>query len=396
MPSFRAFCACLLCSLTVWPQASPAPLPAARPSAEAVRKAMGIPSAGDLRGQQDTVGFASTAGQMAETWEASGLPPAPESFGPLPASGVAGLICPHDDYRYAGRVYRRLVPLVSARTVVLVGVFHKYRSFGARDALVFDRHRAWRAPDGELRISPLREELLQRLPAEDVIQDDAMQDREHSLEAIAYWLKHQDPSVEVLPILVPAASFERFQTLATRLGRALAESMARRGWGLGRDVAVVISSDGIHYGSDFNHVPFGPGGVDAYLRAMARDREWLLGPLSGPVGAEKARTFFTAVVNPANPDEYRAPWCGRFSIPFGLLLLEETARALKVPTPRGIPAAFGSSIAFPQLPVSGLGVTAEANLFHFVSYPGVAYTVEPEKPGSSALGAKPQDDAKGQ
>jgi AmmeMemoRadiSam system protein B len=357
---------------------------------------MGIPSTGDLRGQQDTVGFASMAGQMADVWAASALPPAPEAFGPLPTPGVAGLICPHDDYRYAGRVYRRLVPLVSARTVVLVGVFHKYRSFGARDALVFDHHGAWRTPDGELRVSSLREELLRRLPAGDVLQDDAMQDREHSLEAIAYWLKHQDPSVEILPILVPAAAFERFQTLATRLGSALAEGMARRGWNLGRDVAVVISSDGIHYGADFNHVSYGPGGVETYLRAMARDRELLLGPLSGPVAAGKALSFFTAVVNPANPDEYRLPWCGRFSIPFGLLLLEATARALGAPTPRGIPVAFGSSIGFPQLPVAGLGVTAEANLFHFVSYPGVAYTVEPERAPSSGPRAKPQDDAQGQ
>lgn len=396
MPSFRALCACLLCGLPVWPQTSPGTVLPAPPSLEAVQKGMGIPCIQDLRGQQDTVGFASTAGQMADAWAASALPPAPETFGPLPAPGVAGLICPHDDYRYAGRVYRRLVPLVSARTVVLVGVFHKYLSFGAKNALVFDRHRAWRTPDGELRISPLREELLGRLPAGDVIQDDAMPDREHSLEAIAYWLKHQDPSVEILPILVPAASFERLQALAARLGPALAEGMARRGWSLGRDVAVVISSDGIHYGADFNHVPYGTGGVDAYLQAMARDRALLLGPLSGPVSIEKARTFFATVVNPDQPDEYRMPWCGRFSIPLGLLLLRETAHALKMPSPRGIPAAFGASIGFPQLPVPGLGVTAEANLFHFVSYPGVAYTLGPEQAPPSGPRAKPQDDAKRQ
>lgn len=379
MPSPTILCACLLVCLPLSAQASltTPPVPPQRPSVEEVRKAMGIPSKGDLRGQQDAVGFASNPGQMAKVWEASSWPPAPESLGPMPGPGVAGLICPHDDYLYAGRVYRQILPLVTARTVVLIGVFHKYRRFGAKDALVFDPYRAWRSPDGEIKVSGLREDVLGRLPVRDFIQDAAMQDSEHSVEAIAYWLKHQDPALEILPILVPSASFERFQELASHLGKALAGSMKARGLALGRDVAIVISSDGIHYGADFKYAPHGNGGVEAYTQALARDRELLKGPLAGPVSSAKALTFFSAVVNPQTPDDYRMPWCGRFSIPFGLLLLDETARDMKAGVPVGQPVAFGTSISFPQLPVRepGLGVTAEANLYHFVSYPGVAYTL---------------------
>jgi AmmeMemoRadiSam system protein B len=336
---------------------------------------MGIPSQGDLRGQQDAVGFASRPEQMAKVWEQSALPPTPEAFGSMPAPGVAGLICPHDDYLYAGRVYRQLLPLVKAKTIVLAGVFHKYRRFGAKNALVFDSYRAWRSPDGEIKVSSLREDLLARIPAADVIQDAAMQDSEHSVEAIAYWLKHQDPQVEIVSILVPSASFERFQELAAHMGKALAESLKVRGWALGPEVAIVISSDGIHYGEDFKYTPYGSGGVTAYTAAIEQDRQLLKGPLAGPLAPAKAQAFYTAVVNPQDPDQYRMPWCGRFSIPFGLLLLEETARNLGRPTPVGYPVAFGTSISFPQLPVRdlGLGATAEANLYHFVSYPGVAF-----------------------
>jgi AmmeMemoRadiSam system protein B len=354
------------------------PVPSRPPTLEEVRKGMGIPSQGDLRGQQDAVGFASRADLMAKVWDLSALPPDPEAFGPLPAPGVAGLICPHDDYLYAGRVYRRIVPLVTARTVVLVGVFHKSRRFGAKDALVFDSYRAWRAPDGEIAVSGLREALVAGLPAGELLRDAAMQDSEHSVEAIAYWLKHQNPGVEIVPILVPSAAFGRFQTLAADLGRVLAGAMKARGWQLGRDVAIVISSDGIHYGADFKYTPHGLGGPVAYAEAVAKDRSLLTGPLAGPVSADKAKAFYEAVVNPANPDEYRMPWCGRFSVPFGLLLLGETSRQLGLAAPVGHPAAFGTSIGFPQLPVRdpGLGVTAEANLFHFVSYPGVAYALQ--------------------
>ncbi len=349
--------------------------PAPRPTLAEVRAAMGIPSAGDLRGQQDAVGFASTAAQMAELWKLAALPPAPEGFGPLPAPGAAGAILPHDDYLYAGRVYRRVAPLVTARTVVLVGTFHKYRAFGARGHLVLDPYRAWRAPDGEIPVSPLRDALRAALLPGDAVQDAACHDREHSLEAVAYWLRHQRPDLEILPLLVPEMDFARMQALASRVGTALARAMKARGLALGRDVAVVLSSDGVHYGGDFAHTPFGAGGVAAFTQAMDQERALLTGPLAGPISADKARSFFETCVDPEHPGTYRLTWCGRFAVPFGLLLLEAAARELGEAAPIGRPVALGASVEGPELPVKplGLGATAPANLHHFVAYPGVAF-----------------------
>jgi AmmeMemoRadiSam system protein B len=366
------FCAALLLSAQA---ALVPPPPAPVPTLEETRKAMGIPSAGDLRGQQDAVGFASTAAQMAKVWDLAAAPPAPESLGPRPAPGVAGAICPHDDYLYAGRVYRELIPLVKARTVVLVGVFHRYRRYGAANVMVFDPYRAWRSPDGDIKVSPLRDEVLAALDPGEVARDAAWQDSEHSLEAIAYWLKHQDPGVEILPVILPSASFPRLQAMAGHLGDALAAAMKKRGWTLGKDVAVVISSDGIHYGADFRYTPYGEGGVVPFLKAMDRDRGLLRGPLAGPVTAAKAQAFFETMVDPDRPDDYRMPWCGRFSVPFGLLLLESASRELGLPVPRGLPIAFGASVDVPELPVKalGMGATAPANLYHFVSFPAVAF-----------------------
>ena len=356
------------------PQATPVASP---PGADEVRRAMGIPSTDRLRGQQDVVGFASTPEQMRAAWEAAAAPPEAESFGPLPAPGVAGLICPHDDYLYAGRIYRRAVPLVTARTVVLIGVFHRYRRFGANDVLVFDTARAWRAPDGEVPASPLRDEILAALPGGDAVVSDVMHDSEHSLEAIVYWLRHLRPDLEIVPVIVPAARFERLQQLSQRFGGALGAAMRQRGWQLGRDVAVVLSTDGVHYGTDFRYTPYGGGGVDAYVKAGVRDRELLTGPLAGAVDAQEVRQLYETFVDPKAPDTYRMTWCGRFSVPFGLLLLGDTARALGLPAPLGHPVAYGTSVGFPELPLrgSGLGETAPANLYHWVSYPAAAFTV---------------------
>jgi AmmeMemoRadiSam system protein B len=317
---------------------------------------------------------------MARVWELSAASPAPDSLGAPPAPGVAAVICPHDDYLYAGRVYRRIVPLVTAHTVVVIGVFHRWRRFDARDLLVFDSYRAWRAPDGEIPVSSLRDDLVARLPASAFVRDAAMHDAEHSVEALAYWLRHVNTQLEIVPVLVATSSFPRLQELARQLGAALASAMRERGWRLGRDVAIAISADAVHYGPDFQHVPFGAGGVDAYVAATARDRALLCGPLAGPLGGEageqKLREFFETCVDPAEPATYRLPWCGRFSIPFGLLLLRETAALMGKGQPVGHPVAYATSVGWPELPVRdvGLGQTAPASLYHFVGYPAVAYT----------------------
>jgi len=362
-------------------QAAVYPVGNGRPSAAEARKEMGIPSTDELRGQLDNVGYASKPEAMAKVWALSAEPPAPPSLLPagaaMPAAGVAGMLGPHDDYVYAARVDRRIYPLVTAKTVVLVGVFHRYRRFGAHDQMIFDSYRAWRSPDGDVAVSPLRDELVAALPKDEAVKDGVAHDSEHSVEAIAYFLKHARRDVEIVPILLPAASFARLTAMATHLGGALAAAMKRHKLALGRDVAVVISTDGTHYGADFQYTPFGAGGVEALQKAVAQDRALVERTLAGPVGADKARAFFAAVVNPDKPDEYRMPWCGRFSVPFGLMLLGETARRLGMAAPRGVPLVLGVSVDTPELKVRdvGVGPTAPANLYHFVTHPGVAFVV---------------------
>ncbi len=347
----------------------------ARPSLEEVRAQMGIPSTGEVRGQRDAVGYATTPAAMAKVWELSARGPMPESLGGKAAPGVIAVIGPHDDYVYAARVYREVFPLVTAKTVVIVGVFHGYRKFGARDQLVFDPYRAWRSPDGEIAVSPLRDELAAALPKDMAVKDAAAHDGEHSIEGIAYFLRHARPDVEIVPVIVPAASFERLSAMASSLAEALAGSMHERGWKLGRDVAIVISTDGTHYGEDFKYAPYGAGGVAALEQAMAHDRKLVRDTLGGALTAQASRAFFSTVVDPAHPDQYRVTWCGRFSVTFGTLFLEQTARRLGLPPPQGIPLALGVSVDTPELAVRdvGVGPTAPANLYHFVTLPAVAY-----------------------
>ncbi len=351
------------------------PLVGYRPPADSVRREMAIPSRPGVRGRIDSTGYALHAAQMARVWERSAEPPAPDSLGPLPTPGVAAVICPHDDFSLAGRVYRRVLPLVTARTVVLFGVFHGYWRFGERDRIVFDPYHEWTAPDGMVPVSPLREALLARLPREDWTQDSTAHDLEHSLEPLVCWLKHIRPDVEIVPIIVPAARFERLEALADHLSGALTAELEARGWGWGRDVAIAISADGIHYGPDFSQLTFGAGGMKAYELATAKDRGLLTGPLQGQLTTAKIRTLYETFVDPQHPDTYRWTWCGRFSVPLGLLTLERVARGAGGAI--GWPVAYATSISGPELGLRDIGMapTAPTNLYHFVGYPGAAFTL---------------------
>src|SRR3954469_371807 len=283
VPIAALFAAAMLMSL---------PSSAARPSTEEVRKDMGIASTADVRGQRDAVGYATTAEAMARVWELSAQGPTPEGFGqPLPAPGGGGGIGPHDASVYAARVYRQLYPLVAAKTVIVVGVFHRYRRFEARDQLVFDDYRAWRSPDGEIAVSRLREALVSALPAGMAVRDNAAHDSEHSIEGIAFFLKHARRDVEIVPLIVPAASFERLSAMSTALGDALATTMKQRGLALGRDVAIVISTDGTHYGEDFKYTPYGAGGVEAFMKALTHDRALVRDTIGKAATTANARIF---------------------------------------------------------------------------------------------------------
>lgn len=355
---------------------SPPALPpvAPRPTLAQVRADMVVPSRGDTRGRLDSLGYALSAAAMETVWVRSALPPLPESLGAMPAPGVAAIVCPHDDFSYAGRVYRRVIPLVTARTVVLFGVFHGYRRFGEHDRVVIDPYRRWTAPDGLVPVSDLRDALLARLPRADWTQDTTAADLEHSLEPLVCWLRHVNPGVEIVPILVPASPFARLESIADDLAAALRAEMDARHWTLGRDLAIAISADAIHYGPDFRQVAFGEGTPASYEKAVAKERSLLAGPLSGRLSVQGIETLYDTYVDPAHPDVYRWTWCGRFSVPLGLLVLDRLTRDSGGAF--GHAVAYSTSLASPELPLADVGMrpTAPSDLWHWVGYPGVAFT----------------------
>ncbi len=356
------------------------------PSRSQVEAMMGLRSEGDLvRGQLDTVGFVVTAEQaddllrVAVEQEQSAIESRSEQLG-LGKKGLVGGICPHDDHLYSARVTVHLSERITAPVVVLIGVFHKARLWDLEGKLVLDRFQAWHGPWGPVPVSDLREELLAALPCDQVVVDNTMHCREHSLESLLPFLQHRNRQVEIVPVLVPYLSWRQLETLSDALAHALSDALDRRGWQLGRDLAIVISNDSVHYGADFDHAPFGSDAA-AYQQGVDRDLALVSEHLVGPVHSDALQAFQHTLVDQDDVRRYRIPWCGRFSVPFGLEVLRKVAAGQGLPAPEGVLLRYGTTLSEPELPVSdatrraGLGYTARANLHHWVGFVSVGYTV---------------------
>ena len=374
------------------------------PTRSEVEKMMGLRSQGDrVRGQMDTVGFvveeepAEDVISTAIDLERESLIAQDRRLGMTAAEGFVGGICPHDDHLYASRVYVHLTERISAPRIILIGVFHRAKSWGLRDRIVFDAFDAWHGPWGEIAVDPMRDVLIGALPSTSYVVDNTMHCREHSLEAVVPFLQRGHPKRTILPILVPHMGWDRMQKLADELASALGTVMQLNEWQLGKDVAVVVSSDAVHYGPDFDHAPFGTD-AKAYEKATARERSLALDYLVGGLDPSKLREFSSTLVDPVTLD-YRLPWCGRFSIPFGLELLRQLSISTAGNVPNGTLLRYGTSLSEPELPVSsqtrssGLGYTAPSNFHHWVGYAAVGYVLPDDSVRPLILNKGPREDA---
>jgi MEMO1 family protein len=62
-------------------------------------------------------------------------------------------------------------------------------------------------------------------------------------------------------------------------------------------------------------------------------------------------------------------------VPLGMMVLERLGRDRGGAI--GHPVAYGTSVGWPELGLRDVGITPQApcNLYHFVGYPGVAFTL---------------------
>ncbi len=327
-----------------------------------------------LKGREplDDVGFAWRPAQIEEVVK---LSKRYESFiyDGMKAERVVGAISPHDDYLYAGRVYIHALPYFKeAKIVVIVGVTHSRARKVINDRkgfIIFDNFKEWKAPYGNVKVSEMRNYIINyfnKAKKKDFFEVNSIaHEKEHSIEAMIPWLQYYNRKIEIVPIMITEMSAEKMDMISKLLSESIKEYAKEKNLSLGKDIKILISSDNTHYGKDFDYTPFGEDEL-AHMKATQVDKKLVKNYLSGDITFKKVKGFLNEVMGK------RITWCGRFSVPFGVLLLKNLFSNIY-----GIPEKYGDSYSLGVLPIfrKGLGTTAPFSLKHWVGYWAVTYEV---------------------
>ncbi len=332
-----------------------------------------------VRGLVDTTGFAHESWQMDSLMARIRLYEG-DSLLPWEEKDFNWRVCisPHDDYTYVGYLYPAVLSHVRTPLVILFGVAHKARLLGLQDKIVAGTYTQYRGPWGNITVSPLREEILAQLDTSLYTVNDSMMGMEHSLEALLPFLQYFNRDLQIIPILVPYMSYNRMQQISTALARSIKNvtQKHRLSWGTG--YSLVISTDAVHYGDeDWGGKNYAPYGTDSAGLAEAVAHEQLIidSTLAGPLSPERIRQFTRFTVQEQDYKKYKWTWCGRYSVPFGLLTAWHLQQITGAPPLQGERVGYRNSIDHTPLPVKDLhmGVTAPANPHHWVGYAAVGY-----------------------
>ena len=296
----------------------------------------------------------------------------------LTAQVYKAAICPHDDYAYAAGLFNKTLAGIKAKTIILVGVAHRARNYDLENKLIFGSYQQWDSPYGAVKISPLRDQWIAELNKDTYIVHDEMMQLEHSLEAITPFLQKNNQEVEIVPLLVPAMTFENMQLFSQELAQTMARLMKTQNLNYGKDIAIVISSDAIHYGNEgWGGANMAPFGVDSIGNEKARQKDLKITQncLVGPLNSGRMKSFNQYTVSNSDFRAYKWTWCGRYSVPMGLLFANQLNEILTNEPLSGTLIDWRSSLHNPHIEVTdiGMGHTAAATTNHWVAFIGVGY-----------------------
>ncbi len=330
-----------------------------------------LASSENIRPLKDTIGFARYPWQMDSLMSRiSKAGWTPSSSAPLKMA-----ICPHDDYTYVGRLYPDLLQNIKAPNLILIGVAHKAAQMNIEDSLVFDSYTAWKGPWKNIPVSDVREEIYSVLAKKYAIINDTLQKVEHSVEALIPFLQYFNRDISIVSILVPAMSPDRMQDCGKALAEAIRMVADKHNWLWGKDYAIVVTTDAVHYGNeDWGGKDMAYFGCDSIGNAKARkhESEIIENCFTGVVTPEKIRSFNNYTLNPENYREYVWTWCGRYSLPVAMY----TSYYLNGSQPlSGELAGYSTSITSEHIKVDDLrmGTTAIATDCHWVGYAALGY-----------------------
>ena len=281
---------------------------------------------------------------------------------------IAG-ISPHDDYLYAARVYYPLFRRIKTKEVVIFGVTHATvrKEIGdPQNVLIFDDYSGWRGIRKPIRVSGLREYIIKNLDTTYYRISNRAHELEHSIEGMLPFLEYFNPDVRITPIMVTAMPFSRADEVSSALADVILGYIKVNNIRLGDDIFFLISADANHYGKDFNNIPFGVDST-AHRTGVNNDVRLIKEVLISEITDKKIDFFMQEMKN--------VVWCGKYSIPMGLLTTKKVAEHMGKMEIWGELLRYSDTYSEGVLPIHdhGMGITAPFSLKHWVGFFSAGY-----------------------
>ena len=290
----------------------------------------------------------------------------------FPSANLVAAISPHDDYLYAGSVYYPLYKLIKTKEVVIFGVTHgtvRKAMNDPKNILIFDDYKYWHGPYGNVSISPLREIIKNKLNKNDFMISDKAQDIEHSIEALVPFLQYYNRNIKITPIMVTQMPFEKMEQVSEELSKIISDYIKEDNLKLGKDIFFLISTDADHYGRDFDNIAYGED-KKAHEEATANDKRIAKGTFNGVLNNDKIRNLTKELWSKPADNPPSPVWCGKFSVPFGLLTTSKIIKEVSNKILTGELFKYSDTYTEGVIPIkhTNLGTTAPFSLKHWCGW----------------------------
>ncbi|MCU7494984.1 MAG: AmmeMemoRadiSam system protein B [Ignavibacteria bacterium] len=287
------------------------------------------------------------------------------------SAGLVGGISPHDDFLFAGNIYFPLFKALRAKEVIIFGVTHgtvRKEIGDPKNIILLDDYKFWKGPYGNVEVSGLRETIKNNLKTEYFSLNDKAHELEHSIEALIPFLQHFNPGVKITPVMVTQMSFETMENISSDLAVVIADYIKKNNLTPGKDIAFLISSDATHYGKDFNYAPYGED-EKAHKTATDRDVYVANAYLNKSLEVKDVNALNNELTTQPYESRMASTWCGRFSVPFGLLTTVKALKNLGLSV-SGKVLRYSDTWTEGVLPVKrkNLGITAPFSLKHWCGH----------------------------
>ncbi len=287
---------------------------------------------------------------------------------------ITAAIFPHDDHLYSGFTVNALVSQIKKKKLAIIfGVTHKTPiKIGGKisDVIILDNYAYWYSPYQNIKVSSLREFVKENLKEKYYIVSNTYHSYEHSIEAILPFLSYYNRGIEIMPVMVTPMDLKTMDKISNALSKVITNYLEKNSISL-KDVVFLISADANHYGEDFNNTTFGKG-EEGHKRARQNDLEIFKNYLKGEITVKKVRKIVKDRVYE------KALWCGRYSIPFGLLTTEKIIEKTTKKHLFGEFIHYDDTYIDPMVPLKGygFGVSAPFSLKHWVGHMAVGFVVK--------------------